>query len=404
MANTYTPIDTYALFNDIVKQATGRADLTAVDTTTFATVGETALKTGTENVLNAISTVLARTIFSVRPYTGKLETLRVASERWGAMTRKLVPLIGETAEPSTDYNTNIQPNQLDDGNSIDMYKIRKQKMVQLNFIGTKKLQKHVTRFRDQLSVAFSNPTEFQNFMDALAVQWYNEIELINENQSRLTLVNFIAGLQDMSLGNVIDLVATYNTDNGTQYTRSELLSTHLKEFMSYVAGQIKIYANYLTDYSVMYHANITGYDPIARHTPKDRQKLIMYSPIFIKTQAEVYPTLFNPEYLDIGTFEGVNFWQNKKTPTQVSAKPNVLDINTGESVDGNNVTIPYVLGILFDEEACGVVPQFDYASTTPFNSAGGYYNLYQHWRFNSYVDFTENALLFVLGEGGSSKK
>lgn len=54
----------------------------------------------------------------------------------------------------------------------------------------------------------------------------------------------------------------------------------------------------------------------------------------------------------------------------------------------------------FDEEAVGVMPQFDYASTTPFNSAGGYYNMYMHWRFNSYCDYTENAILFVLGEGG----
>ena len=46
------------------------------------------------------------------------------------------------------------------------------------------------------------------------------------------------------------------------------------------------------------------------------------------------------------------------------------------------------------------MPQFDYASTTPFNSAGGYYNMYNHWRFNSYCDYTENAVLFVLGAGG----
>ena len=58
--------------------------------------------------------------------------------------------------------------------------------------------------------------------------------------------------------------------------------------------------------------------------------------------------------------------------------------------------------MLYDEEALGVMPQFDYASTTPFNSAGGYYNMYIHWRFNTYNDFTENAILFVLGDGGAA--
>ena len=150
----------------------------------------------------------------------------------------------------------------------------------------------------------------------------------------------------------------------------------------------------------MYHANLTGKKPILRHTPKERQKMIMYSPIFTKTRAEVYPTLFNPKYLDIGTFEGVNYWQSKKDPTHITAKPNILNVADGSSkIAETQVDIPYVLGLLFDEEALGVMPQFDYTSVTPFNSAGGYYNMYMHWRFNSYNDFTENMVLFVLGSG-----
>ena len=82
MANLLTPVDVYALMNAVVSQATGRTDLAVVDTTTFASVGETVLRTGTENTLNAISTVIGKTIFSVRPYKGKLESLRVAQQRW----------------------------------------------------------------------------------------------------------------------------------------------------------------------------------------------------------------------------------------------------------------------------------------------------------------------------------
>ena len=153
--------------------------------------------------------------------------------------------------------------------------------------------------------------------------------------------------------------------------------------------------------STLYHANLTGYNKIMRHTPKERQKMVMYEPIFIKTQAEVYSGLFNPEYLNIGSFEGVNYWQSQATPTAINVKPNILDVATGASKDAEAaVNLEYVLGILFDEEACGVMPQFDYSSTTPFNSAGGYYNMYMHWRFNSYCDYTENAVLFVMGAGG----
>lgn len=399
MANVLTPVDVYALMNAVVSQATGRTDLAVVDTTTFSSVGEIVLRTGAENTLNAISTVIGKTIFSVRPYKGKLESLRVAQQRWGGQVRKIINLYDE-AEQSTDWNTDLAQNALDDGNSVDMYKIRKPKALQLNFYGTKVLQKHITRFRDQLSLAFHSEDEFIRFIDSVMVEFSNEIELLNEAESRTTLLNFMAGISSMGLTEV-DLVAEYNNEYGTQYTRAQLLSTHIESFMKFVAAEIKIYSSRLTDMSTMYHANLTGYNKIMRHTPKERQKMVMYEPIFIKTQAEVYSGLFNPEYLDIGSFEGVNYWQSQATPTAINVKPNILDVATGASKDADTaVNLDYVLGILFDEEACGVMPQFDYSSTTPFNSAGSYYNMYMHWRFNAYCDYTENAVLFVLGEGG----
>ena len=399
MANLLTPVDVYALMNDVVSQATGRTDLAVVDTTTFASVGEIILRTGTENTLNAISTVIGKTIFSVRPYKGKLESLRVAQQRWGGQVRKIINLYDE-AEKSDDWNTDVAQNALADGGSVDMYKIRKPKALQLNFYGTKVLQKHITRFRDQLSLAFHSEDEFIRFIDSVMVEFSNEIELLNEAESRTTLLNFMAGISSMGLTEV-DLVAEYNNEYGTQYTRAQLLSTYIESFMKFVAAEIKIYSSRLTDMSTLYHANLTGYNKIMRHTPKERQKMVMYEPIFIKTQAEVYSGLFNPDYLDIGSFEGVNYWQSQSTPTAINVKPNILDVATGASKDAETaVDLDYVLGILFDEEACGVMPQFDYPSTTPFNSAGGYYNIYMHWRFNSYCDYTENAVLFVLGQGG----
>ena len=399
MANTLTPRDVYQLMNSIVSQATGQTSQAVVDTSTFVSVGETLLRTAPENTLNAISTVLADTIFSVRPYRGKLESLRVSQRRWGAQVRKIVPLYSE-AEASEDWNTDLNATQLDDGNSIDMYKIKKPKVLQLNFYGTAVLQKHITRFRDQLALAFTSEEEFVRFIDAIMTEFNNEIELLNENKTRLTLINFMLGIHDMGLTEV-DLVANYNSDYQTSYTRDQLLTTYAADFMKYVAAQIKIYSSFLTEMSAKNHANLTGMAPILRHTPKERQKMIMYDPIFIQAESEVYSGLFNPQYLEIGDFEGVNFWQSQDVPTAITGTPNILDVSTGQSATAAApVGIDYVLGLLYDEEALGVMPQFDYSSVTPFNSNGGYWNLFYHWRFHSYNDYTENAILFVLGAGG----
>lgn len=405
MANQVFPDihDAYLLINDIAKQATGREDLKAVDTSTFVSVGETLLRIGTENTLNAISTVLADTIFSVRPYRAKLQSLRVAEKRWGAIIRKLVPLYMET-EQSEDWNTVNNPTQLADGQSVDMYKINAPKLVQLNFSGCQTLQKHITRFRNQLTLAFRNEREFLAFVDSIMIEFANEVEIANEQQTRLTLVNFFTGLSAMGGANVIDLTAEYNKEYGTSYTRQELLTAHLTSFMQFFVSTVKIYSDRLTDMSALYHYNLSNYQPILRHTPKSRQRMIMYSPVFTRAEASVFSEIFNPLYLELGgNLETVNFWQSQQTPESMTATPSILDVNTGERIKATSaVTLDYVVGAIFDEEALGIMPRFDYASTTPFNSAGGYYNMYYHWFFNSYNDFTENAILFVLGGGGPS--
>lgn len=403
MANTLVPQDVYLLMNNIAYQATGRKDLTSVDTSSFVSVGETLLRTGTENTMNAISTVLADTIFSVRPYKSPLSSLRVSARRWGAQIRKLTPLAMDF-EASQDWNTQLSPTALANGNSVDMYKINAPEMLQLNFYGTKVLQKHITRFRDQLSLAFSSEAEFMRFIDAIMVEFANEVEIGNEAQTRATLINFFAGLQAMNLS-VIDLTAGYNTKFGTTYTRNELLTQHLTEFMQFFVSQVKTTSDRLVDMSAYNHANITGRTSIIRHSPKKKQKMIMYGPMFTDAEATVFSEIFNPIYLELGdNFETVNYWQSQEDPTAISATPNILDVTTGQSKTADaEVNIPYVVGAIFDEEACGVMPQFNYASTTPFNSAGGYYNMFYHWRFNSYVDYTENAVLFILGDGGAQE-
>lgn len=403
MANTLTPQDVYVLMNDIAYQATGRKDLTVVDTSSFVSVGETLLRAGVENTMNAISTVLAYTIFSVRPYKSSLSSLRVGAQRWGAQIRKITPL-AQDFEQSQDWNTQLSPQALANGNSVDMYKINAPQALQLNFYGTKVLQKHITRFRDQLSLAFTSEAEFMRFVDAIMVEFSNEVEIGNEAQTRATLINFFAGLKAMNLS-VIDLTQAYNTKFGTTYTREQLLTQHLTEFMQFFVSQVKVTSDRLVDMSAYNHANITGYKSILRHTPKTRQKMIMYGPMFTEAEATVFSEIFNPIYLELGNnFETVNYWQSQENPTAISATPNILDTATGQSKTAESVVnIPYVVGAIFDEEACGVMPQFNYASTTPFNSAGGYYNMFYHWRFNSYVDYTENAVLFILGDGGAKE-
>ena len=57
MGRLQTPTDAHTVLNALAYQATGRTDLTATDTSSFVSVGETVLATGVENVASALSIV-----------------------------------------------------------------------------------------------------------------------------------------------------------------------------------------------------------------------------------------------------------------------------------------------------------------------------------------------------------
>lgn len=405
--------DAYKLINAMADQALGTNHLQVIDTTSFVSVGELILKTGYESTFNSISVVLSKTIFSARPYEGtRYASVRVSPDRWGGITRKVTPLYND-AVPSQDVNTagnagypsDPAVTNLANGQSQDMYKICAPSFIQLNFYGQEALQKCITRFVHQLDTAFKNEAEFLQFIAAYMIEFFNEIKVLDEMKSEAVVLNRIAGQVAMGLSTV-DLVAGFNGENGTQYTREQLLSNaHISDFMKYVAAEIKIYSNRFKDMRTGgYHANLQGYKPIPRHTPKARQKMLMYDPIFVKAESEVYSGLFNEKYLDIGKFEGVNYWQNPDDPAHIIVKPSILNTSTGAmETAAQAVDIPYVLGLLYDEEALGWVPVFDMSAVTPLNAAGLYWNTFYHWIFKSYNDYTENAIVFVLGNGGAGQ-
>ena len=68
MARTLTPRDAHALVNLIDAELTGRNPaLTQVTTDNFVSVGETIMTHAYENVYNAISMVMLRTLIAARP-------------------------------------------------------------------------------------------------------------------------------------------------------------------------------------------------------------------------------------------------------------------------------------------------------------------------------------------------
>lgn len=386
--NTLTIEQTSAVLNDVLAQVTGSKVIGTVTPENFVSVATTVLKQDYDVTLKAISQVLSRTIFSVRPYTRKFKGLEADSIRYGNHVRKL-NLSDLPFEDDQRYT-------LEDDVSVDMYKVRKPKVLQVNMYGQETFQTHYTVFRDQLDVAFSSMEEFGRFLAMVAQNLSDTIEQAHESLARATVANFINGKVKGDTPNVIKLVTVYNDMTGAALTPDTVKQPqNFVPFVKWMYGYLSTISSLLTERTVKYHINVTGHE-IARHTPPSMQSLYLYSPELNNIRTSVLSDVFNPDFLELAYTEQVNFWQSIDTPMGINNKPEYLLPDGTTKVEEEAVVTSNVFGLMCDVEAMGYTVVNQWTATTPFNAAGGYSNIYFHFTDRYWNDFTENAVVFLL--------
>ena len=375
------------LLTAINKQATGQTALTPTNATEFVSVAQITLLAGYDNVINSISQVLSKTVFSVRPYTRKFKGLHVDNIRFGNHVRKL-----QVVDKNAENDNRIL---LADGESVDQQKVNKPVVLQTNFYGENVYQRSVTLFKDQLDVAFSSPEEFGRFVAMVLQNVSDLIEQDHENSARLTLANFIAG-KIAGNSNVIHLVSEYNGVAGVQLTAETVKKPeNFVPFMKWAMARIKTISDLMTERTTYFHTNIDG-KPISRHTPKEMQKLYLHTAEINNMEASVMSSVYHDDYLKKIDFETVNFWQSVNAPMSISCKPVYMKNDGTLENAAENVVADNILGVLFDAEAMGVTTVNSWSASAPFNASGGYSNTFWHFTDRYYNDFTENGVVFLM--------
>lgn len=404
MANDLTFNQLSTVLTAITNQATGVNNIAPVDTSSFVTVAQTALKTGYDPLSTAISQVLSKTIFSVRPYTRKFKGLNVSNQRYGNHVRKLL-----TIDKPFEDDDRLK---LTDGVSIDQCMVNKPKVLQTNFYGANQYQKSVTIYKDQLDCALSSPDDFASFISMVMQNASDMIEQAHEETARATINNLISGIYTSEVTEqstsatangekrAINLLELYNQMNGSTLKVVDVFKTaNFESFVKFAFSTINTIADLMTDRNTLFSSQLTDYT-IIRHTPKDRMKFYLYTDLVNKINSEVYSTVFNPDFLKLVDFERVNFWQSALDPSSINNKP-VLLKNDGTLASASEpVSISNVFGVLFDEEAAGYTTVNEWSHPSPFNARGGYYNQFWHFTDRYWNDFTENAVIFYLADRG----
>lgn len=374
------------LLNAVRQQVTGETTIAPTSTEDFISIASVTLAQGYDPVLNAISQVVGRTIFSIRPYSAKFRGIMMDSQKWGAITRKLA-ISDKPLQDNEAFN-------LVDGQSVDMYQVNKANVVQFNYYGADTFTKSFTVYRDQLDNAFRGPEEFGSFMTMVIQNAMDMIEQAKETMARLALDNFIAGKIDAANG-VIHLLTEYNQDTGSSFTAVTIKDpANFPAFIKWVYARIATLTNLMTERSDLYQIQVTGHE-LTRHTPFERQRVYLLNWLMNNIDARVLADTYNYKFLELADVEAVNYWQAIDKPDQISITPTVLQTD-GTLDSGSAVTQSNVMGVIFDEEAIGITTMNEFAGVTPLNPRGEYANYFYNFVIRYMNDFSEKGLVLLL--------
>lgn len=399
--NDMTVFQAGTILQSLVKQATGQAVMAASTPGEFVSVAQTALKTGYDPILNAMSQMWGRTIFSIRPYSRKFSGLEMSMERWGNAVRKL-SIADKPIEDDARFTWPVgcdstkAPNALGEGESVDMYALNKPDILQVNFYGQSVYENSYTIFKDNMDVAFTSAEEFMRFNSLVTGNRSDKLEQYRENIARGILANYIGSLlAEKQNARVVHLLTEYNAETGLALTAQNIYQPeNFSSFMQWAYARIATISRMMTERSEMYQTVING-KHVMRHTPANKQKVYLYAKAMDQFDAMVKANTFHDNYLKFTDYEGVNFWQSIETPDSISVTP-VYTSTTGVATTGEAVEQAGIFGVIFDEEALGYAQVNNWAAVTPFNAKGGYWNTYDHVNFRAIMDMSEKGVLLLL--------
>ena len=397
-ANTLSIQDISTVANTVIANAQGKTPA-AVDTEDFTTLAQLALLNGYDPLTTAISQVLSRTIFSIRPYNAKFRGLEKDAIRWGNHVRKL-----NAVDKPLEVDNRLREDDgsaLADGDTVDQYRINKPEVLQTNFYGSNTYQKSLTIWRDQLDTAFNSPEQFGNFLTMMMSNASDQLNQTREEMARGALVNLIGGT--CALGNIWHVLTNYNTETGGSYTATTIMDpANFVPFYRWFVGKLQTLMDRLTERTMLHHVNpFRGGTQkfLMRHTPIEFQHLYILSDFVNTAESVAISTTFHDDYLKKADYEKVNFWMWADNPKRIATDAGVLssgDSATDAYITTATIETTAVIGILFDDEAAGINLVNQWSAVTPFNARGGYYNQYWHETTRWYNDNTENAVVIAL--------
>lgn len=406
MANlTYTQIA--PLLTEMYNQYTGR---TSEQNLTFGQMQNT-FKMGfdreDDNLYQIIPTVLAKSIYSIRPYSRKLSGMVWDEQRYGNYIRKFTPIVNNSEISNDEWNINAElakPEASQDWKSGT--KPVKYDVLLTIASGGQTFARKYTIYKNQINAAFNSEAGVAAYFSMLMTEFSNIYEIDLENRSRAQLANLAiiladAGKAKPTTGNmckkeqVFHALTKYNAETGLAMTTKTIMNpADFRPFMLWLSAELKTLKENLAIRCTRFHGDFTD-KVVNRHTDAADLRFYLVSKFGNYFEANG-SEFFHPEKAELGDYEKVTFWTDPSNPMQIKGSAEGVTPDGVTKFTLEDQTVDNVLGIMMDIDTMGIVPIDQWSATEPFNARYGYRNVWNHYTFKTPVDFTENAILILL--------
>ena len=406
MANlTYAQIA--PILTEMYKQYTGR---TSAQNLAFGQMQNT-FKMGfdreDDNLYQIIPTVLAKSIYSIRPYSRKLSGMVWDAQRFGNYIRKFTPIVNDSEVDNDEWNINVE--------------LAKEEAKQDWKSGTKPVKYDVlltiasggqtfarkyTIYKNQINAAFDSEEGVASYFSMLMTEFSNIYEIDLENRSRAQLANLAiiladAGKASPTSGNmckkdqVFHALTKYNAETGLAMTAKTIMNpADFRPFMIWLSAELKTLKENLAIRGTRFHGDFND-KIVNRHTEASDLRFYLVSKFGNYFEANG-SEFFHPEKAELGDYEKVTFWTDPSNPMEIKGSAEGVKQDGVSKFTLTNQKVDNVLGIMMDIDTMGIVPIDQWSATEPFNARYGFRNVWNHYTFKTPVDFTENAILILL--------
>lgn len=382
----------YEILNDIMLEVTGQntadegdepAFILNEDLSNIVDMGKVVFDNNwRDNYVRAMINRIGREVYVDRTYTGYAPSvLRDAWEYGSIMSKTRAKIFDAKANPSWN---------LQKGQTVNQFEFNPPDVSQ-KFYNSKTAWQIDCSFTEvQLKESFTSAAAMNRFISMIENRIQTSITIFTDSLIMRVINNFIAEKINANNG-IIDVLAEFNATQASPITAAEAVSN--KEFYRYLAFRtdrdIERFRAPSANFNIDDEANVT-------FTPREYAHFVLHADFASGMKVYLQSDTYHENLVSLGEYETVPYWQAQGEGYEL-ATTSRIDVTLAS--DGTTeVNRNYIIGILFDRDALGVLND-NRRVTSAYNANGEYWNNFYKIDTSFFNDLAENALVYVLGDG-----